>query len=359
MNAFSCWDMFQRGRLCRRADVELMGARSSAIMMLALLQRDRLQPATRRELYDVLLSPFLTPLSSGSFAAATQATGQRLLARLDRRSLDVELQRLVAGAVGVPERGSPLVRLFAQKLIEGLAVDVERLLDLRALDLHVLQRLGGQVHDRALVRNGSSGDSLQFLLDGIDYAIGGGPSSQLRDKTEGVHILIGFFLEGAHDDLGHHFLHDVAHVLEHARDTRNGVAAVDDVVRRGVEVGHQGRYLLGLVQAHDRLRRSERAGGPGDLALELGPGRASLLELAAHDEVRDVRHASPERVPGEEGALHLVLLDQVHDLTLVQAEGVLDQVDERAVRADVLGLIRPARGCQQKVGRKWLGRGDR
>ena len=81
--------------------------------------------------------------------------------------------------MGVPERGSPLVRLFAQKLVEGLAIDVERLYDLRTLKLHVLQRLGGQVHDRAEVTvgaqdfrdtfvlqepNGSSGDTLQLNL---------------------------------------------------------------------------------------------------------------------------------------------------------------------------------------------------
>ena len=68
--------------------------------------------------------------------------------------------------------------------------------------------------------------------------------------------------------------------------------------------------------------------------------------------MRDVGHASPERVPGEEGALHLVLLDELHDRILVQAEGVLDQIDEGAVRADVLGLARPARGCQQRVGQE-------
>ena len=55
--------------------------------------------------------------------------------------------------------------------------------------------------------------------------------------------------------------------------------------------------------------------------------------------MRDVGQASPERVPGEEGALHLVLLDELHDLVLVPAEGVLDQVDERAVREDVLGIF--------------------
>merc|ERR1719424_795573 len=70
--------------------------------------------------------------------------------------------------------------------------------------------------------------------------------------------------------------------------------------------------------------------------------RASLLELAANDEVCYVSQASPERVPGDEGTLHLVLLDEFHDRILVHAEGVLDQVDVCAVRADFLGLARPA-----------------
>ena len=119
------------------------------------------------------------------------------------------------------------------------------------------------------------------------------------------------------------------------------------IVRPIVQVGHQAGGALGCVLAHDRLRRSERVGEPSYLAVELGPGRACFVELAAHGEVRDVRDASPERVPGEESALHLVMPGQGHDRILVPGEGVLDQVDVRAVRADVLGLARPARGCQQ------------
>ena len=144
-------------------------------------------------------------------------------------------------------------------------------------------------------------------------------------------------------------LHHLTDEVKHGKRPRNWVAAVDDIVRRLVNVVDQGRlFLRRRVQAHDRLQRSERAGEPGDLTVEPGPGRACLLELAAHNEVRDVREASPERVPGEEGALHLVLLDEAHDRVLVQAQGMLDQVDDPAVRADVLGLARPARGCQSR-----------
>eukprot|EP00964_Phaeocystis_antarctica_P016606 scaffold9145_cov62-Phaeocystis_antarctica.AAC.2 len=141
-------------------------------------------------------------------------------------------------------------------------------------------------------------------------------------------------------NFGRDDLQDSAEVLEHARRPWNHVAAV----------GHQAGGALGCVLAHDRLRRSERVGEPGDLAFELGPGRACLVELAAHGEVRDVRDASPERLPGEESALHhSVKPGQGHDRFLVPGEGVLDQVDVRAVRVDVLGLARPARGCQQRV----------
>eukprot|EP00964_Phaeocystis_antarctica_P015685 scaffold8686_cov57-Phaeocystis_antarctica.AAC.2 len=160
-------------------------------------------------------------------------------------------------------------------------------------------------------------------------------------------------------DVRRHDLHDSAEVLEHARIPRNCVAAVDDIVRRIVKVGHQARGVLGCVLAHDCLQRSERVGEPGDLAVELGPGRACFVELAAHGEVRDVREASPERPPGEESALHFVKPGQGHDRILVPGEGVLDQVDVRAVRADVLGLARPARGCQQRVCACGLGLGAR
>ena len=62
-------------------------------------------------------------------------------------------------------------------------------------------------------------------------------------------------------DLGHHDLQEIAQESEHARP-RNGVAAVDDIERRLVQVVDQGRGrdVLFFVQAHDRLRRSECAG---------------------------------------------------------------------------------------------------
>ena len=154
-------------------------------------------------------------------------------------------------------------------------------------------------------------------------------------------------------DLGHHDLQKVADVREHAIP-RNGVAAVDDVVRRVVQGDDQGRgrvvrvarVALHLILAHDRLRRSERAGEPGDVIQpRASPGRAfsekaglSQGELAAHHEVCDVREASPERVAGDEGAPHIVFFDEGHDPLLVPAEGVLDQADVRAVRVDFLGL---------------------
>eukprot|EP00964_Phaeocystis_antarctica_P075079 scaffold46291_cov67-Phaeocystis_antarctica.AAC.8 len=341
-----------------------------------------------------------------------QSTGHRLLARSDGRSLGpsrlapAEHERGVRGGVGVLERSED-VRRLTQKRSELVATDVKRLLDLRALEVHALQGLVLDEHDRAGVRELAHdfrqaivlqelyrdsklfgdliGDLINLAAEVTDVRLGGeevahldealqDPGDPVRDFESDRFIdrLLDRTLAHCLEELGHRDLHE-------STDPRNAVAAVDDIVRRRVQLDHQGRGLLVLtverthdrlhelsertirgllvfVQAHDRRRRSERAGGPGDLVGdELGPGRGwgelaglGQGELGAHDEVRDVGDASPERVPGEKGALHLVRLDEGHDRILVQAEGVLDQIGVRAVRVDLLGHARPARGCQQR-----------
>eukprot|EP00964_Phaeocystis_antarctica_P002315 scaffold1202_cov61-Phaeocystis_antarctica.AAC.5 len=255
--------------------------------------------------------------------------------------------------VGVQERLKVGLRV-APKLFEvTLVLDVEHLPDLGlGFEVHVLLVLFVEdagvlrllVHDRAdvseAVRDVRGTRCLQFLDGTPRHRLQLHEPNPVLEERELREVFV--------CDLGHHDLQEVADVSEHARP-RDDVAAVDEIGRRRVQVDDQLGRGLGFVQAHDRRRRSERAGEAVDLAVELVPGRACLLELGARDEVRDVRDASPERVPGEEDALHAVLHDEVHHRILVPAEGVLDQVDERAVRVDLLGLARPARGCQQRA----------
>eukprot|EP00964_Phaeocystis_antarctica_P005682 scaffold3104_cov64-Phaeocystis_antarctica.AAC.1 len=260
----------------------------------------------------------------------------------------------VRGFEGVQER-----TLVGQKLFEFKAVDVEPVEFVpncgRAFDVHVPLITWAYVHNLTnvseLAHDAQHFVPLHLLNALLDEAKANALESLSRYQFQApnAHFLFQINSNCIIHDLFSTPLYKPVDEFEHSWRPRNDVRAVYNVVRCLIQLNHQGWDLFWAIKTQYCLWRSECTGEPINLVVKLGPGRSSFLELTTNHKVRDVCQTSPERVPGEENALHLVFVNKAHDIVLVLAKDMFHNIDIRTVRADFVTTmchVRPARGCQ-------------